>query len=350
MKTGILIYSVCVMLLLPEIGWAQQKTANELETNIVQHEKVLHTLILKRDDQQQQLQKLTRQIADFNQAADLSYMQRSRLERLMKQSQQLAAMLTETEREITSIQQQLDKQRRSLITLYDTEIHDILKTLDQKSIPSKEKRDVIGQLVDVKNKREMLQSQLALPVSQERAPHKLDATELNDVNQVKQHIDWLRDRDEQLRTEAYELEHIVDNLQEEVEIRDKMSDLEHDMQLFDHSDEVVSQVRSSSSTKSNIGSEFYNNPENDHNRGRDDISNNAYLEPANASRSSLLRLYPDLFSSTDYSYLNTNDIDRIIAEIKIRQQKMISTADSLRIRSEDLEKHINQLRKSHLDD
>jgi hypothetical protein len=312
----------------------------KMEATLASLQKMQHDYLERRADLQQQLHRLSAQIAAFGPADQVTSLQRRKIEGFMKESQMIAAQLERLQKDINFSRSELELQQKNLIAIYENEIHLTLKKLDQKPLAPTEKRGVLERMVTVKNKRERLRADMNLPVSSTRTIYPLNPDDMQNASQLKQHIDWLQDRDEQLRADAYEVEHIVGNLREEIDIRDKMAEMEHEMNLFGYRDETVKQ---SPSINENDEATKSNDPTTTGHEGND-FAGNAYLEPPSNSNSSLLHLYPDLFSD-GYSVMSTNDIDRVIKQLQDRRQKLITAADSVRTRAIQLQQQVDRMER-----
>jgi hypothetical protein len=309
--------------------WSQEIEVRELEENVTKLEFKLEEYYTNQNKLNEQANELATKISTLKEKQTLNYFQRRRLEGYLKKSQELSGQIEQLGEYINSAKRELSEKRKQLIALYGKKIDDIVKKLKNEKLGEKEKINVMNELNLVKQKRESLQAQIDLGIRYPLNMTEIKLDENDSPRQIKEKADLLKDLEKSLRVDADKLQAIISNLQEEIEIREKMVELAQDVSLFSHRDEPLREDIS----MVNDESKFF---------GAEDLRSNAFLKGADFSRSSILPLFPELIIEKDISQLSNKDIQAFINGLKQRKKQMLHSADSLSIRADDFYQQAEQ--------
>jgi chromosome segregation ATPase len=323
---------------------AEVSEIQPLENNLQETETVLLSLSQRRTDLNNQANHLALEISTLKNQKDTGYFQRQRLESLLKSSQELTREIELLDKDIFANNQKLQSQCEQLIQKYDDQIKTLITQLKSKKLDKSVKKEFAFQLGVVKEKRELVQARIELGIQEIVELNQMALETDENPRQMREKAEWLLDQEKKLRKNAKELERIAKNLKDEIEIREKMVELEQDLTIFSHRDEPikVGSASQTSNTDKRTGSPetVFGDFQNDDLISMQNTAarNNAYLQLPVTSKSSIRPLFPNLSIQRDATELSVQDIQTYIANLEKRKQLLLSTADSLKSRSEQLSK------------
>jgi len=315
--------------------WAQAADTDQLEKNIGQLEQRLADFTAQREQYVRQADELARQISELKAKSNLNYFQRSRLENQLSRSQELTNKIETLDPAIGALKNEVREKRKSLIAQYDLIIKNILAQLKAEKLPKTQKTALVKTLTSTKEKREILQTQIEISLLELLRTNTIVLEANDSPRQIKAKADWLRDYEKRLRTRAIQMDRIINNLKEEIEIREKMVEFEQELSLFDHRDESISEGASQSDNGQVRSKDVLEG-------GAPDWANNAYLQNSESSKSSILPLFQDFTIEKDVLNMSNLDIQAYIKGLESRKQQVELTADSLRIKADAFEAKARQ--------
>lgn len=281
-----------------------------------------------------EINELAQQISDLKQKENLNIFQRRRLEGYLKSSQKLILQIENLNAQLISTGRDISTKRKQLINLYELRLEEIINQLNDKNKSELQKKYLADTLTLIKQKREQVQAKIDLEIQTPINMNEISQENGYTYEDYKEKADWMKDQEEKFRKNGEEIDRIVNNLQAEIEIREKMSELEQDISLFSHRDEPLAHEKTSTSGRAITGE-----------KNEVDFLGNAYLQDALNSRSSLLPLFPNLSVSKDISNLSNLDIQDFIKELQKRKKQLISSADSLNLKAKEYYHKAEQAKK-----
>jgi hypothetical protein len=335
-------YIIFIIVLL-NTALAQSNDISILETDVAKIEAQLEQLSSSREQINQQIGELAKKISALKNKSELSYFERQRLESYLKNSQKLSSQADELDLNIHSAETNLQTHRRQLINRYEEKIKHILLQFDQAAMAESQKIDLATELAGVKNKRELTQAKIDLQLynPSDFLAIDIDPSERDDARRLTQKADLLKDQEEKLRQNAKSIEGIVSNLKEEIEIRDKMSELSQELSLFSPQDETMNQTRTHIAQAGSDKEAGAGVTENDDRN----FYNNAFLDDASNSKSSLLLHFPNLINPKEIPNLSNSDIQSIIRQLQNRKKYISAVADSIDIKAKKIYQQAEQARQ-----
>lgn len=325
---------------------AEPPEIKSLEKALQETEVTLQSLTKQRADLNSRANELAVEILKLKNQKDTGYFQRQRLENLLKGSQELAREIEKLDSEIFSTNQKLQLQCGQLIDLYEQELTRLINELKNKKLDKTAKKELMFQLGVIKEKRELVQARIELGIQEIIELNHLALESGDNPRQMREKAEWLRDQEKKLRTNADEIERIIKNLKDEIEIRDKMVELEQDLAIFSHRDEPLKASETPQTSDERIGNDktFNWNFQQLDPLTQQNIAarNNAYLQLPMTSKSSIRPLFPNLSIKRDATELSVQDIQTYILNLENRKKLLISTADSLKSRAEVLSRKVER--------
>jgi len=301
---------------------SQGKDATALEQKVFDLEFSIVNYSSQQDKIKLEMDEYAREISELKQQKSLNYFQRRRLENYLKSSQKLAEQSEMTDQTIKTINQHLNVSRKQLIDQYNSSIDDLVTRLKDNALTEALKKELLQQLTSIKLKRETLQAKLELGIQLPLNTGQITLDADDSPRQIKEKADLLKDWEQKLRATTAKLTEIIVNLNDEIEIQDRMAEFAQELSLFSHQDEPTS-ISATSDKSAPSYEERY------------DIQENAFLLDAQHSKSSIFALFPGMtFSNDEFSSLNELDIHTIIKELQQRSKQMLQTADSLKIKAD----------------
>lgn len=328
-----LVYTFLLLYMLPLPVFAGQPEMKQLEQEVIELERQYNQYTDALEQVTKKVNKLAGKIENYKAKESLNVFQRRRLEGYLKTSQQLSNDLESKQKSLNSIKRKLEINWKTLIRFYDKEITTVMQAFRNDSLENDRKKSLLAYLAQIKEKRETLQAKLELVIEEPLNMDQLDFSDLTDIRQIKEKADWLKDQEEKLRKNIGELKHIINNLKEEIEIREKMLEFRQDISFFNHQDETLNpqMAESRSAEKNGIQTDF-----------RD---NNAFLDTEDLSKSSLLPLFPEITVGKDAANLTNLDIQTFIRGLEERKARLLSAADSLKLKANELYRKAEKLGK-----
>jgi hypothetical protein len=315
--------------------WAQPADTDQLEKNIGQLEQQLANLTAQRVQYIRQADELAQQISALKAKSDRNYFQRIRLENQLSRSQELANKIEALDPEIISLKNEVREKQKNLIAHYDLIIKNIMAQLNADKLTKAQKQALVKTLTSIKEKREILQTQIEISLLELLRTNTIVLEANDSPRQIKAKADWLRDYEQRLRARASQMDRIINNLKEEIEIREKMVEFEQELSLLDHRDESISEGASQSANGQVRSKDVFDG-------GTPEWANNAYLQNSESSKSSILPLFQDFTIEKDVLNMSNLDIQTYIKGLESRKQQLELTADSLKIKADAFEQKARQ--------
>jgi hypothetical protein len=281
---------------------------------------------------------LTRDVAAYAKEIDnlkaeksLSYFQQQRLERLLKDSQDITRKIEKLDSELQSLQKSYVRTGNKLVALYDAEISKNVKQLENQQLASGRQRELLADIERLRVRSESVKERFR---ETKIAAHKIPRLQIeadDSPKQIEQKADLLKDQEDKLRASATKIEKQAKELKGEVELRNRMNDLVTDLSMFDQQEEALGNVNTFD--VQDIGgdgtSEEFAGPT----TGRGQIGLTV--------ESGLLVGQKDF----DFSTLSPEQLEDVIASLKKQEERMKAQADSLAQQAELFYKAAQDMKK-----
>lgn len=270
-------------------------------------------------------QKLTRQvtalapkISELKSKGELNFFQRRKLEDYLKSSQKIAGQIEKVNRQILRLRQELQVIREHLIQNYDRKITQLLAESEKNALSKTQKRKLLQQLSQLKQQRNALQANIDWEISEPGKMSHIEIEEYDTPRKIQAKADWLKDLENRLRLNVTKIDRVVQNLREEIELRDKMQDFEQELSLFSHRDEARMPSIPSVEKQTEVFGEDQGGPPELTTKGTETTGDAA-----------MLPLFPDFLHENDFMNLSTADIRSVIDSLSHHKIEILTRADSL---------------------
>jgi len=187
---------------------------------------------------QAQSDSLSRLITPLKAQSSLTFFERRRLTAWLADAQQIAARLEQTAASRKQTRRLQDVLSRRLDSLYTAALDSISLELKKSAAgPPGEQKRLLEQMALWQAKRLSLQSLATLEINPDPSPLLVESDDLPE--DIERKADYLRDRSDQLRSQAGRVGDRVRQVQKEIALRGRMADLVSDMRVFDSRDETA---------------------------------------------------------------------------------------------------------------
>jgi hypothetical protein len=333
----LLLFSILCCSILPI--QAQTTAMDSLEKQINRLESEQQHYLSQRVELNSQVTELADQIAKLKEKPELNYLQRRRLEGYLQSSQELANRIEIIDLSISRTEQQLKKDAKALIRLYNQNIARTLNTLLQNNkLKNNEKTKLYYQVIALKQKRDILTNKLGSATSDLANPFQVRIDDDDTPRRIKQKADWIKDQEDKLRKEAQVIARQIVTYEDEIEIREKMNHLEQEISLFNHQDEALSRISLAQQTdnkEQTLTEDEYRNWDGD-------PENAIGSGGTNDSQTQLVR---NLRLQTGQQTLSEMDIETLIQSLKNQQQQLLNQADSLQKKASEFYQQARKLKQ-----
>lgn len=291
---------------------SQEISLVNLENEFAQIDSSIAKLNSQRRELSRQIQSNAKEIQELRDKDKLNYFQHQRLERLLKESQDLSNQVEHIDSELRTLDKLYRKTGNRLISIYDSEIKKSLNKLEKKKISPDLSQALFQTIENLRLKKEQVKQKIS-PSSLARIKiSKLQIDPDDTPKQVEQKADLLKDQEDKLRHLVEQIRRQTKELHKELEIRNRMNDLVTDLALFDQQEEALGDV--STVNKETMTLDERGNP----------TTTKEFIEE------NLLVGQKDF----DFSNLATHYLEDAIEQLKKRQQTIEAQADSLADRAQ----------------
>ncbi len=260
----------------------------------------------KRDTLQKQLDSRAAEIEELKEKQSINFIERKRLETLLKESQDLSNEIAAADRQLREARQRFQQTGRQLLDVYDAEINRLLSALEKDESKAGRRYSQIQQLRERKKK---VQVRVGLQRLETVAPGKLEIEPDDSPRKIRQKGDLLKDQEEKYRRLSQQFEARAGKLKKEFNLRNRIGDLVTDLAVFDQQEEAVGDPTVGRSTEQLSG-----------------IDNAPLREESSvATESGYLVGQKDF----DFASMSPEQLEEAIAELQRLQQRAESQADSL---------------------
>jgi chromosome segregation ATPase len=270
----------------------------------------------RRSELDQQAKSLAEQIKELKGQGNLSFFQRQRLNRLLKESQDVANAIESIDSEVRSLSDHYSQIGKRLIELYDDHIEKILKELETQSLSQDRGRSSAKQIEDLRRKKDELQRKLRPQTIMEMKLVPLEIEAEDSPKRIEQKADLMKDQQEKLLRLADQLLKRGEEAAQELAIKTRISDLITDLAVFDQQEETLSNLRSSGSAVRSLSEDLANtnSPDEDRAVGQTD------------------RPQRNLFvgqKAFDFADVSPEQLEQTIELLRNQSQQLKAQADSL---------------------
>ena len=227
--------------------FAQGQPAIEvLELRFEQTARFLEGFSAEKDKLGQKIEKNDEEIQQLKSNDQLSYLERQKLEALLKASQDVSKKVAALDRKIRESQQRHTQTGQQLIKLYESEIDKAVAALEKGGQNAQNRQAFLNRIDRLRHKRTSVQQAAGLQKVDELQINQLDISPDDTPRQVRQKGDLLKDQEEKYRTRARALQARAAELQKELDLRTRVSEMVEDLALFDQQEEALTNLASQS--------------------------------------------------------------------------------------------------------
>jgi len=323
---------VALKLILPLVGFTQEAQLT-IEVYENKFEGQLVT-IQGLNQQKNQLTEFIRQnslkIENLKTQKEISYLERQRLENLLKESQAHSEKITAIEDGLNDMVQENQALGKKLIQQYENEINKLLKRLEDKNTGLSEQKKIYAAIDNYREKKEHIQSKIDIRSLENIKINKLEISLDDTPKKIMQKADLLKDQEDKYRQLSQRLNTRKLELQKELKLRTRIDDLVTDLVLFDQQEESIANVESKSgqSIKDNETATDFSGP---------------------GSRGDLQSLPENvLVGPRDFNFntLNNEELEDAIEILQKKSKQSEASADSLAKQAEKFYRAAELLKKN----
>ena len=282
----------------------------------------------------QDLDSVSAKIAVLKEGENLSYGKRRELDDLLKDAHTIAMLQEQTVvyhqglvKEFGTYQQQAD-------VFFTNSIDSLHALLAGSKISDSQRKKWVEQINMLMEKRTQINALMSVKqTSNSFGEPVVGPDDLPDEIDAK--AEFFRDREDKYREKAKDLAKKFKDVQEEMELRQRMSDMVEDVRMFDQRDEAFA-GRETKSAGIWFGGEKSNYLDNQWERNSDmyGISNTPLIREA------------DKLLNFDFNSLPVYDAEEYLAKLSKEQNKLNTAADSMANIANQYEKQAEELRNS----
>jgi len=308
---------------------AQSTAIDRLEQTLAQQQRRSQEIESAWQRLQAQSDSLSRLIAPLKAQSPLTFFERRRLTALLADAQQISDRLEQTAAGRKEARRLQDVLSRRLDSLYTASLDSIsLELKKPNGISPREKKRLLEQMALWQAKRFSLQSLAAPETTPVPSPLLVESDDLPE--DIERKADYLRDRSDQLRSQAGRVGDRVHQVQKEIALRRRMADMVSDMRVFDSRDETA---RAGSTV--------------------DVVAPGRELETAMGNKagyypSTAFSLQPpaELLLNYDFRNLPAYSLDGYQELLEVEEQRLKRQADSLAVLARAFDQQAQQLRST----
>lgn len=325
---------VFFVLFLPAVIFSQSRTES-LERQMQTKRAELNLLQRSISINMTRADSLARVIAKIREKEPLHFVEKRKLDRLLKASQQLAAKQEKALQQQSRLSRKLREIKMQLQSLYAARLDSLVKLVESHPAGDKRRKKEWSDEIRVLQQK----SALLRPSSQIVSAGVNDATpqinEKDTPREIENKASFFRDREDKYRTKAQQIEKKIKQVKDEAKLRQRMAEMVDDVRLFDSRDETIrpSESAASISTTTRQGfdetAKLWNNA--DYMSG---IGNTLALKQA------------DQLLNLDFNSMPVYNIQDYLDNLDKEKEKLLQTADSLSAVADTYEQKAEQLRKS----
>ncbi len=297
--------------------------------SLIEQQSNLRTILIR------DLAAYAKEIQDLKAKESRSYFQQQRLERLLKDSQDVTRKIEKIDSQVQSLQNAYVKNANRLVYLYDAEISKRLKQLENQKLESTRQRELLAEIERLRLRAEATKEKIGESKIMNLKIPRLAIEADDSPKQIEQKADLLKDQEDKLRATAARIEKQTADLKKEMELKSRMSDLMTDLSVFDQQEEAMGNVNTfdvqdltgEAGAPTSPDGQFGNEA------GRGQIGK--------AIEQSLI------FGQTDFDFgtLSPEELEDVIANLKKQEQRLKAQADSLARQAEAFYKAAKESKK-----
>ncbi|NOY59313.1 MAG: hypothetical protein GXO75_10370 [Calditrichaeota bacterium] len=278
---------------------------------------------------------LARVIAKIREKEPLNFVERRKLDRLLKTSQQLAAKQEKALQQQSKLSRKLREIKMQLQSLYAARLDSLVKLVESHPAGDRRyKKEWSDEIRVLQQKSDLLR-----PSSQIVSTGVNDATpqinEKDTPREIENKASFFRDRQDKYRDKAQQIEKKIKQVKEEARLRQRMAEMVDDVRLFDSRDETIRPSETVAGISATARREFDESAK---------TWNNA--DYMSGIGNTLALKHADQLLNLDFRSMPVYDIQDFIGSLDRERQKLLQTADSLSAVADTYEQKAEQLRKS----
>lgn len=310
-----------------------QTPPRTLESAIAANDSLLAALAEEKNELAVRLEAKRGEITELKGKAEIGFLQRRRLEGLLKEFQLLSMRADTLDRQARDVSEQLTALRFELWQAYQGEINNLLSALaaDIDRITEADRRRSLEQISTLRRKKIALTSQLdELPPSIED-PLLLTIESTDDYTRVKEKGDRLKDSEDRLRQDIKQIDKKMTRFRGERGLREKLGDFLDDVSLFEQRDEAVTSAQQATKTAVENATNWF-----DINYGRGSMA---------AGETSAISNIGENLWKIDPSFLTSEEMELILQLFEEYRGMLAVRADSLGARAARFYEKAEELRR-----
>jgi hypothetical protein len=306
---AILLAVVCVVV--PRLS-AQTSNIIDLEKQLVGIDSNMAVLRTQQSELLAQIEHHNRQIHTLKKEGSTGYFQHQKLENLLKETLSLSRLAEQRELQLHALRRQRNSLTSQLLQAYDLEIDRLILLSQDGDLPVSGRRANIAQVNALRQqKTEILTRAETSQPAVNLITITIDATDT--PAQIRQKGDLLLDQADKLRNQFAELSSQEKDLQNELDMRIRISDLVTDLAIFDPQEETLSSTSAAAA------------------QDKTDQSTNPALETGSDFRADALTIDNLVVNPKDFDFtdLSANDLETVLDSLNQYQKRLQIQADSL---------------------
>lgn len=233
----VLILSLISALFIGERDAVAQTGLATLEVRFERADSLLRATLSHRDSLAAKAAKLASEISELKAGGDLNYFQRSRLESLLRDSQQLSRGLEAAERQISEYDRSMREIGNDLLDAYGEAIQEKVSGIERASATARS--SLTAELELLRKRQARLQGRLAQSYPRIRLVT-VEIDSQDTPSEIRRKADLLRDQADKLSARRTWLQKKAKEIASEVDLRRRMSEFVDEVTLLDPTDEGLS--------------------------------------------------------------------------------------------------------------
>ena len=306
--------------------YSQESSIINLENEFSQIGLSISQLSNQRQKLSEQIQSYAIEIQELKNKDNINYFQRQKLERLLKDSQDLSKEIEKIDSKLQSLNKLYRKTGNQLIRLYDSDINKGLKKLEENQLSPELRQNLILKIEALRAKKEDVKRKIAPDDLRELRLLRLKIEPEDTPKQIRQKADLLKDQEDKIRSLTNQINRQTNELQKELEIRTRIGEFVTDLALFDQQEEALGDVNVSEEAL-NVVRE--NEPATDFTMDPKFIQENLLVGQRNF----------------DFSSLSSEQLEDVIYNLKESQSRLHALADSLAQQADAFYKAEQEMKK-----
>lgn len=309
------LFSITIFLLHSSLIFSQEMNQSQIERKNNDFEARIRSEERSSIALQKQSDSLAVMIQQMKADDSLNIFERQKLERLLKESQEIGFRVQAMQQALAKTRQDYQIFLRESIAWFDVEIQQLLLSIEIKRVGSEEKQKKVDDLLKIKKQRKEYSQKLEPQLIPALISNSVEIADFDNYEQIIRKADLVKDQEEKTRRQLAALKLHVKEAQNELNLRSKMNELISDTYLMEHQSETfLSTARAEDGRMTDANEGVYNSK----------------LSP---EEEILVTVFDDYFKF-DVSEISNMDLEFYLKNLKTMISKMVLSADSLQMKAE----------------